>query len=161
MRDIEVSIVENSPVPDLWRDHVTANLPYAARYMVIGAIVFVIDVSSFQVLLRLQAILPVAITGSFLASLCTHFTLNRLWNFRNFDRSGFAQFRTYLIVVSLQYVLSLISIEAAVHFGAPPLVAKVGSALLNFPVGFIGHRYLTFGDGAGALLKRLASRFSR
>lgn len=142
----------------LKRERFGADGPYIARYVIIGALVFVIDVASFQALLREHAMLAVAATGSFGASLCTHFSLNRLWNFRNFERSGLAQFRTYMFVVAIQYAISLASIEIAVTLGAAPIIAKVASVLLNFPVGFIGHRYLTFGSGLSAALRQIIKR---
>lgn len=137
------------------REHLVCNTPFLIRYVVIGAIVFMIDVGSFQLFLHAHAMLALAATGSFAASVSTHFTLNRLWNFRNFDRSSLAQLRTYAIVVGLQYVISLSFIEVAVALGQTAIVAKICSIALNFPIGFFGHRYLTFGAGISATVKRL------
>ena len=49
------------------------------------------------------------------------------------------------------------SVESAPS-GAPPLLGKFVSIAFNVPIGFFGHRYLTFGRGISATLKEAFRR---
>lgn len=117
-------------------------------YGLIGGIVFLIDVGLFRVLVSAHARLSAAVSISFCAGVVAHFTLNRFWNFRNFDRTMYSQLRTYTVIVVVQYVVQVATVEAGVTWGhLSPLAAKLLSIAINFPIGFLGHRYLTFGHG--------------
>jgi putative flippase GtrA len=138
----------------------TLRLPDAAArrqlaiYLTIGIVVFAIDTGSFQLLVLAHLLLPVAATLSDIVAVSTHFTLNRWLNFRNFDRGVQAQARTYAAIVFLQYLLTLLIIEGAVHLAnASPLVAKIIAIAVNIPVGFLAHRNLTFAGGIAAGLR--------
>lgn len=128
-------------------------------YAVIGGIVFVVDVGVFRVLVLAHVYLPVAVTVSFCAGVVAHFTLNRFWNFRNFDRRMRSQLRTYLVIVAIQYLVQIATVElgvSVVHLS--PLVAKLMSIVINFPIGFLGHRYFTFGQGITSFIRSLKGR---
>ena len=93
---------------------------------------------------------------SYLLAVATHFTLNRFLNFRNFERSMLQQVRTYIVIAA-----ACLGIQEAVVIGCvqlahlPPLLAKVAGVLINIPIGFFGHRYLTFGGGIAGAIRRL------
>lgn len=120
-------------------------------YLTIGAVVFAIDVGTFQLTVNAHLLLPIGATLSYLIAVATHFTLNRWLNFRNFERDVYAQARTYAAIVFIQYILTLAIIEAGVHLiNLSPLAAKIVAIAVNIPVGFIAHRNLTFAGGIGA-----------
>jgi putative flippase GtrA len=127
-----------------------------ARYLIIGTTVFVIDVGSFQALLRLRALLTVATALSYLLGISTHFTLNRYWNFRVFERSLGRQARTYFVIALSQLPVTIAIVEAGVHFGRlTPLEAKVLAVVLNVPLSFLAHKHLTFGPGIRSTFRDL------
>jgi putative flippase GtrA len=129
------------------------------RYLLIGGFVFCLDVGSFQALLKAALFRPLATTASFLIAISAHFTLNRFFNFRRFERSALAQARTYSVVAGVSLLLSIVIVEAGVRLlGLPPIVAKIIAVAVNVPVGFLGHRYLTFGAGIGVAVRRLRAR---
>lgn len=127
-----------------------------ARYLIIGGTVFVIDVGSFQGLMRLRLLLSVATALSYLLGISTHFALNRHWNFRVFDRALRHQARTYFAIALSQLPLTIAIVEAGVHFARlSPLEAKVAAVAINVPLSFVAHKYLTFGPGIRTTFKGL------
>ena len=135
------------------RDHRTTQL-LLARYVAIGAFVFCVDVGTFQAFFRAGLILPVATSLSFGIAISAHFTLNRFLNFRNFERTITQQFGTYVIVAGVALLIQNAAVLGGVHYlGLPPVLAKVFGIALNFPIGFFGHRYLTFGRGIAATIR--------
>lgn len=136
-----------------------ATLLQFGRYILIGALVFVIDTGSFAFEIKHHAALFLATTLSYVLGVISHFTLNRLVNFRNFDRTWQEQARTYGAIVFCQYLLTLAIVTGGVALGLQPLAAKIVAIAANIPVGFLAHRYLTFGPGIiavarGVLLRR-------
>jgi putative flippase GtrA len=130
-----------------------------ARYLLIGGFVFCLDVGSFQALVRAGLFRPLATTLSFLLAVSTHFTLNRFVNFRRFERSVLDQARTYAVVAGVSLLLQIAIVEAGVRLlGLPPIVAKIIAVAINIPIGFLGHRYLTFGEGIAVAVRRLRAR---
>ena len=132
-----------------------------ARYLAIGAFVFCVDAGSFQIFVRAGLLLPVATTTSFLLAIAAHFTLNRFLNFRNFERTIVEQARTYVMVAAAALLIQNVAVLVGVYaFHLMPLVAKVVGIAINVPIGFLGHRYLTFGDGIAGTLRRYRSASS-
>ncbi|MBD3881915.1 GtrA family protein [Phormidium tenue FACHB-886] len=117
------------------------------RYLGIGGLVFFVDVGTFQWLILHQAYVFLAASISYSLAVVCHFTLNKFLNFRNFERSTARQFRTYLVVVAFCWLVTLVVVESGVRLGLAPLTAKLIAVGLNIPLGFLGHRYLTFGSG--------------
>jgi putative flippase GtrA len=126
------------------------------RYVAIGGFVFLIDVGSFKLLFARGVILSIATVLSYLLAVATHFTLNRVYNFRNFERSVLQQARTYAVVAGFCLVVQLGVVEAGVRLlHLDPTLAKAAGVVVNIPLGFLGHRYLTFGHGIGATIRRM------
>jgi putative flippase GtrA len=125
------------------------------KYLAIGGFVFCVDAGSFQLLMVAGVPLAVTTTLSYAIGVCTHFTLNRQLNFRNFERSALSQLRTYLVIVFVSYLLTLLIIEVLFRlFAVPPLAGKIAAIVFNIPFGFVCHRYLTFGNGLGHAVRR-------
>lgn len=135
------------------------DLRHVAIYAAIGSFVFVLDAGTFVLLMRAHMTLARAVTLAYVLGVCAHFTLNRTLNFRNFERSLHGQMGTYLVVVGCCYCISMGVIEAGFRlFHLAPFVAKTISVAVNIPIGYVGHRYLTFRGGIRAALGRLRSR---
>lgn len=127
-----------------------------ARYLAIGGFVFAIEIASFQAFVHAGFLLPVATSLSFLLAVSAHFTLNRFFNFRNFERTIVQQAGTYAVVAAFALFVQNAIVQVGVHvLTLSPLAAKVAGIAVNVPLGFLGHRYLTFGRGIGAALRRL------
>ncbi|HET9393767.1 MAG TPA: GtrA family protein [Candidatus Rubrimentiphilum sp.] len=127
-----------------------------ARYLAIGGTVFCVDIGSFQLFMRAGLALALAVTLSYGLAISAHFTLNKYLNFRSHDRTVGSQLSTYLAVAFVLWLISLGVVEVAFRvFGLTPLLAKLLAIAINVPLGFLGHRYLTFGAGISAQIKRI------
>jgi putative flippase GtrA len=136
-------------------------VPYLLRFLAIGTFVAGVEIGTLDLLLHLGCTLFIATTLSYLVAVTCHFTLNKYVNFRDFRRSSLAQLRTYATVVTFQYLLQLLVVEVGVHSGLRADVSKAIGIVINIPVGFICHRYLTFGHGIFATLRRLLAPVQR
>jgi putative flippase GtrA len=134
--------------------------PSFLRYACVGGIVFFIDVGTFQLLILAQLYRPLATTIAYAIAVTSHFTLNKFFNFKNFDRSTWRQLRTYLVVVFFCWAITVIVIETSVSWlGIVPLIAKLMAIAINIPTGFLANRYFTFGVGIRATLRRWQQRW--
>jgi putative flippase GtrA len=124
-----------------------------ARYLSIGAFVFCVDFGLFALLLRAHWPLMLAATASYGVGVATHFTLNKYVNFRAHDRPVHHQASTYGAIVFTCWLITLLVVNVAVGFGIPALGAKLIAVAINVPIGFLGHRHLTFGRGILHLLR--------
>lgn len=129
-----------------------------SRYLVIGGAAFVIDVGSFKMLLSLQRFVGVAATLSYLLAISLHFTLNKYVNFKAYDRRTTEQASTYLVVAFVCWCTTIAIVEGGVALGLSPMLAKLFAVAINFPIGFAGHRLLTFGPGIVKVAHRLLRR---
>jgi len=126
----------------------------ALRYYCVGALALGIDVALFQGLIR-ASVPPVgAAAASYAMAASVHFFVNRTWSFKAFDRSAVSQARTYGFVLFVAWITTI----GVVGFGTgflhvTPLVSKAMAILVTLPMGFLGHRYLTFGGGLRAALR--------
>jgi putative flippase GtrA len=124
-------------------------------YISIGGFVFCVDAGLFQFLVWQHVVLALAATAAYAVGVATHFTLNRFLNFRAFERAIHNQARTYSIIVFFQCLITLAVIEAVVALGFLPFIAKVVAVAVNIPIGFMAHRYITFGGGLRVVFARL------
>jgi putative flippase GtrA len=129
-----------------------------ARYLSIGGLVTCVDVGTFALLLRTRLPLLAVVTASWALAVGTHFSLNKYVNFRAHDRPAHHQAATYAIVAGTTWLTTVLIVKAAVAIGVPPLGGKIVAIAFNVPVGFLGHRHLTFGRGITATLKHLLDR---
>jgi putative flippase GtrA len=105
----------------------------------------------FRTLLSARAVPELAATVAGAIAMVVHFGLNKYVNFRNHDRPVYQQAGTYLAVGCLWWVVTLTIIASLTRLlGVPPLYAKLVAVAVNFPVGYLAHRYLTFGKGITA-----------
>jgi putative flippase GtrA len=133
--------------------------PYQlARYASIGGFVTLLDFGTFTLLLRAGWPLLGVITGSWAIAVAAHFSLNKYVNFRSHDRPTHHQLVTYGVVAFTAWLTTTAIVKSAVALGASPLAGKAIAILFNVPIGFFGHRYLTFGRGIVATFRSLFGR---
>jgi putative flippase GtrA len=126
----------------------TSNPEYFVRYVSVGAAVVGVDVTSFQALVMLRVPLPLTTTIAFCLGTLVHFVLNKLWTFRVRSSPRGYQVTAYVGVLLASFVVQQLVIETLVlDFHAVPIAAKVVAIVVQLPVSFFGHRYLTFREG--------------
>jgi putative flippase GtrA len=123
-------------------------------YASIGGFVQVVDIGLFRTLVASRAVPELAATAAGAVAMVVHFALNKYVNFRNHDRPVYRQAGTYLAVGAIWWVVTLTIIASLTRlFGVPPLYAKLVAVAVNFPVGYLAHRHLTFGKGIRATVR--------
>lgn len=111
----------SSPSPTL-REKLT-------RFVIVGGTSAVIDVGLLALLREVGGLpIPVATTISFWTALVYNFSLNRAWSFDS-DRVG-TPFVRYLVVVGLNYLVTLAIVTGGDAAGVPYILAKL------FAIGF-------------------------
>jgi putative flippase GtrA len=126
----------------------TGNAAYFVRYATIGALAVATDLTCFQALVLLRVYLPVTTTIAFACGVIVHFSLNKVWTFRARGAPHAFQIAAYLTVLSASFVITQLVIETLVlAFHVVPIGAKIVAIVVQLPIGFFGHRYITFRDG--------------
>lgn len=126
----------------------TSNPEYFVRYASVGGVVVTVDVISFQTLVMLRVPLPLTTTIAFCLATLVHFALNKVWTFRVRGASHGYQVSVYAGVLLASFLVQQFVIETLVlFFHAVPIIAKATAILVQLPVSFFGHRYLTFREG--------------
>lgn len=141
----------------LLHERYRAYLPFFLRYIVIGGFVFFIDFGSYAAILNNDVTYWKAAAISQTVAFITHFLLNKHLNFRNHDRPAGQQFGTYLVVALFCLAVSIAVVQWWIWlFGASKTnayIAKCVAVAVNIPIGFIGHKKLTFGSGLRGLVR--------
>jgi putative flippase GtrA len=133
--------------------------PETTRTFIGYAVIGVIGVALYVALLWGFGLLHVApfyaFTFSYVLAVSAQFFMNKYWNFRAFDRATHQQAGTYAVVIAFNYAI-LIAIEefgiGVLHLS--PIAAYVLSIPIVLPFGYLAQRFLTFGPGILAVLKR-------
>ena len=130
-------------------------------YLFIGGITFCVDMGSFLVFIYLFKLLrPLSSSIAFLLGLACHFSLNKYFNFKSFERVIYQQLRTYIFVVGINLLVTVIVIEILCELlNILPFYAKCAAVAVNIPIGFLGHKYLTFGEGTRKFVKEQICKF--
>lgn len=131
------------------------------RYYCIGSASLAIDVCVFQFIVLLTGAPVLAAVCSYAVAGVFHFTMNRIWTFKAFHRSAVLQVPAYGLVVATAWVITVCIVAWCT--GVPhlnPLVAKFIAIGFTLPIGFFGHKYLTYGSGVIASLQVLSGQLS-
>lgn len=131
----------------------------AAKYYTVGAAAVVIDVGLFQALVVARVPPTVAAGTSYALAAAMHFLVNRYWTFRATHRLITLQARTYLVIVGTAWVITVVTVGALTSiWHIAPFFAKLVSLAITLPLGFFGHKYLTYAGGIRAAFRVIAER---
>jgi putative flippase GtrA len=101
-----------------------------------------------------RALLWAAVIVSYLLGVIVHFSLNKYWNFRDYQRTVVQQARTYALIAAGQLITTLAIVEAGVHLAKiSPLESKILAVFINVPLFFFAHKHMTFGPGIRSRLR--------
>jgi putative flippase GtrA len=131
-----------------------------AKYVCLGCTALSIDLLAFQAFLHTGFPPAGAAAAAYVIAGCVHFTGNRIWTFRAFHRAPIVQLRSYLAVVCTAWCITIAVVgwgTALAHLS--PIEAKLLAVALTLPVGFFGHKYVTYASGMRAALQR-AGRYA-
>lgn len=140
MRNLRLAKRGWGPVP-------AKQLLYYAGVGVLGALV---DFSLLAILLWLQCPRIPAVSASFLTSAAVQFVVNRRHVFRATARSPAMQLPLYTLAVISCWFATVSVVELGVRVLAlAPLLAKLASIPVVFPLGFLMNRCVVFRDALG------------
>ena len=116
-----------------------------ARFCVVGATGFVVNLAVYWVLLRgLGVHYLVAATCSFLVAVTNNYTWNRLWTFRGQRGHVAYQGLRFLVVSTLALAANLIILHLLVRLGVDKVLAQATAIVLVMPLNFVGNKLWSF-----------------
>ncbi len=131
------------------------------RYYCIGSASLAIDLCIFQIILLLGGTPVIAAVCSYAVAGVFHFTMNRIWTFKAFHRRAVLQVPAYGLVVATAWVITVCVVAwctGVLHLN--PLLAKFIAIGFTLPVGFFGHKYLTYGSGIIASAQAVSAQLA-
>jgi len=120
------------------------NWTQLAKFCVVGAIGYLINLGVYAALLHAGLHFLVAATGSFLVAVTSNYTWNRLWTFRD-RRRGVAEQGLRFFAVSLASLgANLLVLDLFISLGAGKLVGQATAIVVVTPLNFVGNKLWSF-----------------
>jgi dolichol-phosphate mannosyltransferase len=124
-----------------------ANWEQLARFCVVGASGYVVNLAVYTLLLRAFGVhYLVAATVSFLVAVTNNYTWNRLWTFRNQRGHVGYQGLRFLVVSTTALVANLLVLRLLVgEAELGKVLAQAIAIVLVTPLNFVGNKLWSFG----------------
>ncbi len=120
------------------------NWTQLAKFCVVGAVGYAINLAVYAVVLHAGLHYLVAATLSFLVAVTSNYTWNRLWTFRDRRRGVAAQGMRFFIVSLGSLGANLLVLDALISLGAGKFVGQAIAIVLVTPLNFIGNKLWSF-----------------
>lgn len=119
-------------------------LPAGVRYLIVGGLSYVIDISILLFAWKaLDLPLWAATSCGFWASFSVNFLLSRYWTFDVAHVSSVGQLVRYGVLVAVNYVITVLAVTGLHHAGLDVLVARtVVLAVLTVSTFFVYRRWV-------------------
>lgn len=120
------------------------NWEQLAKFCVVGAIGYGINLAVYAGLLHHGFHYLLAATCSFLVAVSSNYTWNRLWTFRD-RRAGVAsQGARFFAVALASLVTNLLLLQLLIALGVGKLVGQAIAIMLVMPLSFVGNKLWSF-----------------
>jgi len=120
------------------------NWTQLAKFCVVGAAGYAINLAVYTALLHTGLHYLVAATLSFFVAVTSNYTWNRLWTFRDRRRGVAAQGMRFFIVSLGSLGANLLVLDLLISLGAGKLVGQAVAIVLVTPLNFIGNKLWSF-----------------
>ena len=120
------------------------NWTQLAKFCVVGAVGYAINLAVYAVVLHSGLHYLVAATLSFFVAVTSNYTWNRLWTFRDRRRGVAAQGMRFFIVSFGSLGANLLVLDALISLGAGKFVGQAIAIVLVTPLNFIGNKLWSF-----------------
>ncbi len=122
-----------------------ANWVQLAKYLVVGAIGYIVNLGVYSLLLNLANLnYLLAAIGAFTVAVSNNYLLNRYWTFRD-ERGHFAyQGMRFLLVSIVSLGANLLVLHLLVEAGWGKIVSQAAAVVLVTPLNFVGNRFWSF-----------------
>jgi putative flippase GtrA len=115
------------------------------RFLVTGGLSYLVDVGTLVALNSGAGwSVAAATTGAYVVAFFFTFTLNRLWVFRASEDSATGQVARYLVLVGVNYLVTLAIVVGLTALGVPVVVAKTASTVVIALSNFLVYRHWVF-----------------
>lgn len=122
-----------------------ANWEQLARFCVVGASGYVVNLTVYTLLLRGVGLhYAVAAVGSFLVAVTNNYTWNRLWTFRRHRGNVVVQGARFFVVSVLALCANLAVLGLLVAAGVGEVLGQALAIVLVTPVNFVGNKLWSF-----------------
>jgi len=121
-----------------------ANWIQLAKFCVVGASGYVINLAVYRALLNAGLHYVPAATCSFLVAVTNNYVWNRLWTFRRQRGHVAYQGARFLVVSTVALAANLVFLVALVALGMPKLGAQALAVALVMPWNFVGNKLWSF-----------------
>jgi len=120
------------------------NWTQLAKFCVVGAIGYAINLAVYDAILRTGVHYLVAATCSFLVAVTNNYVLNRAWTFRDRRRGVAAQGARFFAVSLASLGANLLVLHLLISFGSGKLVGQAIAIVLVTPLNFVGNKLWSF-----------------
>jgi putative flippase GtrA len=120
------------------------NWTQLAKFCVVGAIGYAINLAVYDAILRSGAHYLVAATCSFLVAVTNNYVLNRAWTFRERRRGVAAQGARFFAVSLASLGANLLVLHLLISLGSGKLVGQAIAIVLVTPLNFVGNKLWSF-----------------
>jgi dolichol-phosphate mannosyltransferase len=120
------------------------NWTQLAKFCVVGAIGYGINLAVYDALLRAGVHYLLAAIGSFVVAVTNNYFWNRHWTFRDRRRGVAAQGLRFLVVSLASLGANLIVLNVLITVGAGKLVGQAIAIVLVTPLNFVGNKLWSF-----------------
>lgn len=120
------------------------NWTQLAKFSVVGAVGYAINLGVYAVFLHEGAHYLVAATCSFLVAVTSNYTWNRLWTFRDRRRGVAAQGIRFLAVSLASLGTNLLVLNLLISLGTGKLGGQAIAIVLVTPLNFVGNKLWSF-----------------
>jgi len=115
-----------------------------AKFCVVGAIGYAINLAVYDAILRTGVHYLVAATCSFLVAVTNNYVLNRAWTFRDRRRGVAAQGARFFAVSLASLGANLLVLHLLISLGSGKLVGQAIAIVLVTPLNFVGNKLWSF-----------------
>jgi putative flippase GtrA len=120
------------------------NWTQLAKFCVVGAIGYGINLAVYDALLRAGVHYLLAAIGSFVVAVTSNYFWNRHWTFRDRRRGVAAQGLRFFAVSLASLGANLIVLNVLITLGAGKLVGQAIAIVLVTPLNFVGNKLWSF-----------------
>ena len=125
------------------------NWQQLAKFCVVGAIGYLINLAVYDTLLHQGLHYLAAATVSFLVAVTSNYTWNRLWTFRGQRGHVAYQGFRFLVVSTIALAANLVILHVLVDsFDVGKVLAQAIAIVLVTPWNFVGNKIWSFGRGS-------------
>ena len=115
-----------------------------AKFCVVGASGYVVNLVVFALLLDAGLHYSVAAACSFLVAVTNNYTWNRLWTFRGQRGHVAYQGIRFLVVALCALAANLVVLELLIWLGMSKIPAQAVAIVLVMPLNFVGNKLWSF-----------------